>query len=367
MKTLLAFEGIAATLFTGTYPTRHGVWTRYRADATNSPFRWMTPFVPLLTRVADSKPVVSKALRYSTMQISNSLAHTSYFPGIDEVPLKQLVRMSFSLKKNLFEPGCFTVPSLFDILRENAVSFRYIDHGLFDTDASVAHRAITSENLKDVMVVRMIDLDTASHNHGLDGPGRIRTLRETDGFVEKIVSAWRHGNPALAVVCFADHGMVPVKSSIDVEALLAQAGLNPFREFGMFLDSTMARFWGADTMLGQIRSSLERLECGRILSDEDFEQYKLPRSSVWGNVIFLMKPGFVISPNFFDRNGRVKAMHGYDPSTPGLETVIVLNWPGHISPRALGSARMIDLLPTVLDILDLRGPHELEGASLLGA
>ncbi len=365
LETLLAFEGIAATLFTGTYPSQHGIWTRYYADA-NGPFKWITPFVPLLDKVADSKPVVSKMLRYSMMQISNSLVHASYFPGIDEVPLRQLVRMSFSLKKNLFEPSCFAVPSLFDILTENAVPFRYLDHGLFDSDGSVYHRAVTSDNLKDVVAVRLIDLDTASHNHGLEGPGRIRTLRETDRFVEGIVSAWRQRNPSLAILCFADHGMVPVESSVNVEALLSAAGFNAFRDFGMFLDSTMARFWGGEHVLSRIRRTLETLGCGRILSEDDLALYKLPRSPVWGNMIFLLRPGFVISPNFFDRNGHVKAMHGYDPSTPGLETIIMMNWPEHITPRTLTNASMVDVLPTALDILGLEEPRHLPGTSLLG-
>ncbi len=367
LRTLLAFEGIAATLFTGTYPSQHGIWTRYYADAANSAFKWMTPLVPLLDRVSDCKPVVSKMLRYSVMKISNSLVHASYFPGIDEVPLRQLVRMSFSLKKNLFETGCFSVPSLFDILAENAVPYRYIDHGLFDSDRSVYHRAVTSDIDKDVVALRFIDLDTASHNYGLEGQGRVRALRDTDRFVERIVSTWRQENPNLAVLCFADHGMVPVESSINVEALLSGTGLNAFRDFGMFLDSTMARFWGEEPVLSRIRRTLERVGCGRILSENDLALYKLPSSPVWGNMIFLLNPGFVISPNFFDRNGHVKAMHGYDPSTPGLETMIVINWPEHITPRELANANMIDLLPTALEILGLKGPPHLPGKSLLGS
>jgi predicted AlkP superfamily pyrophosphatase or phosphodiesterase len=301
------------------------------------------------------------------MRASNSLAHVSYFPGIDEVPLRQLVKMSFSIKKNLFEPSCFSVPSLFDILTANAMPFHYIDHGLFDSDGSVYHRAVTFDHLRDVMVVRLIDLDTASHNYGLEGPGRIRTLQETDRFVERIISAWRHKNPNLAVLCFADHGMVPVKSSINVEASLSRTGLRAFRDFGMFLDSTMARFWGDEDALGKIRRTLEKLDCGRILEEKDLESYRLPRSSVWGDMIFLLKPGFVISPNFFDRNGHVKAMHGYDPSTPGLETTVIANWPEHVAPRPLTNAAMIDVLPTALDILRLEGPPHLPGTSLLGS
>ncbi len=327
----------------------------------------MAPFAPLLDKLAASKPVISKMLRYSAMRISNSVARNSYFPGIDEVPFRQLARMSFSLKKNLFEPRCFAVPSLFDILTDQAVPFRYIDHGLFDTDSSVYHRAVIADNARDVVVVRLIDLDTASHGYGLEAPARIHTLQETDNFVGRIVSAWRRRNRDLAVLCFADHGMVPVESSLNIEMLISRAGLRAHQDFRMFLDSTMARFWGEDRVLSRIKGILEELDCGAVLSEQDLRKYRLPRSDNWGTLIFLLKPGHVISPNFFDRNGRVKAMHGYDPATPGLETVIILNWPGHISPTELANVNMVDVLPTTLDILGLPRPPQLPGISLLGS
>src|SRR6266481_9771055 len=43
LATLLAYEGLAATLFTGTFPSIHGIWTRYYADPERSPFKWVGP------------------------------------------------------------------------------------------------------------------------------------------------------------------------------------------------------------------------------------------------------------------------------------------------------------------------------------
>jgi len=157
------------------------------------------------------------------------------------------------------------------------------------------------------MVVRFIDLDTASHNYGLEGPGRIRTLQETDRFVERIISAWRHKNPNLAVLCFADHGMVPVKSSINVEASLSRTGLRAFRtryvprlNNGPVLGRRRALGRSEDPgEIGLWKNSLR--ERSGIL--------QAPSILGLGRHIFLLKPGFVISPNFFDRNGHVKAMH----------------------------------------------------------
>lgn len=301
------------------------------------------------------------------MRLSNALAAISYFPGIDEVPIRQLARMSASLKSNLFEPGCFgRTRSLFDILGENGISFQYFDHGIFDSDLGVFRRAVALEEDYEVVVVRFLDLDSASHAHGLGARNMLHSLRCTDTYVGRIVSNWRRRWPDLAVLCFADHGMIPVMHSVDVLRLVNATGLRPMHDFGLFLDSTMARFWANDTTMPKIRRVLETLDCGRILSETDKLHYRIPPSRSWGDLIFLMNPGFVISPNFFDRSGVVRAMHGYDPATPGLDTITILDWPGHISHRGVETVRMIDILPTALDVLELQPPLGCQGISLAG-
>ncbi len=365
LSTLLAYEGLAATLFTGTFPSEHGVWTRYYRDPERSPFKWIGPLSPVLDRFDASSSRAAKPLRYGLMRLSNVLAGISYFPGTDEVPLRELARMNPSLKRNLFESYCFgRIPSLFDILRQNGLSFHYFDHGLFDSDADVERRAFSNPK-GEVAVVRFVDLDTASHEYGLGTPSMLESLRETDSLVEHLVEKWREESPDLSILCFADHGMIPVKSTIDIEGTLREAGFHPPRNFGMFLDSTMARFWSDSQTLQELRGILGKLESGTILSNGDLERYHLPVSQYWGDLVFLANPGFVISPNFFDRFGKVKAMHGYNPETPGLDTIAILNKPNRQEPRRLDRVKMIDILPTALDILGLKTPTYCQGTSML--
>ncbi len=135
----------------------------------------------------------------------------------------------------------------------------------------------------------------------------------------------------------------------------------------MFLDSTMARFWGDENVLERVRTVLLNLRCGRILSESDLRANHLPLSSIWGDMIFLLKPGFVISPSFFESRQPVKAMHGYDLSTPGLDSFVVLQSPRHAGPRRLLMSRAVDITPTALDLLGLDIPPYCEGHSLLKA
>src|SRR5260370_18570750 len=73
LATLLAYEGLAATLFTGTYPTTHGVWTRYYADPGGSPFKWLRPIARWIDDLDGEHSFPAKVLRYVLIRLSNAL------------------------------------------------------------------------------------------------------------------------------------------------------------------------------------------------------------------------------------------------------------------------------------------------------
>src|SRR5207244_12747338 len=139
---------------------------------------------------------------------------------------------------------------------------------IFHTHPGVFERAVRTERDKDVDVVRLLGLDTASHRFGLGTKSALQVLKKTDNFVESIVSRWRERDPELAVLCFADHGMIPVKGSVDVARALMDAGLGPFEDCGMFLDSTMARVWGKEAILANVRRALDGRGDGEVLFAE---------------------------------------------------------------------------------------------------
>lgn len=367
LETLVAYEGIAATILTGTYPTKHGVWTRYYSDPKSSPFKWVHPFSPVLEKLDGSLDSTrSKLVRYGIMRLSTYLAGISFFPGLDEVPIKQLSRLDFSMRKKLSEPRCFgRVPSLFDILANNGFSHYYIDHELFDTDETVFRKAMKKQLEETVTMVRFVDLDTASHRYGIESAERNRVVNQTDQFVERIVTNWKRSNPNLSVICFADHGMVKADTFVDLEKIISSLGLKPFRDFGLFLDSTMARFWAETHVIERIREKLSSLDFGMVLSATERAAYHIPSSPRWGDLIFLVKAGYVISPNFFEKTSQVKAMHGYDPLTPGLDTVLTVTSPRITHGKQYPNLKMVDILPTALDLLGLPIPSHCEGTSLL--
>lgn len=118
------------------------------------------------------------------------------------------------------------------------------------------------------------DLDKIAHKYGTKNARIIEAIKKID---EKI-------SRAEFDIIFSDHGMIDIKNIITV----------PETE-DCFIDSTMARYWGKKP---EIKSKLGKWVSGN-------EKY--------GHYIFLVKPGVLIFPNYWQNKNPEKAMHGYEP------------------------------------------------------
>jgi len=370
LETILGFNGIAATILTGTYPTDHMVWTQYVFAPRSSPFDWVAPISGVLEKIDQGLgglKSIRKALRFSILMTSLIRGRATYYPGVHGVPIRMLPRLSFSTPRNLHEKGAFhPLLSLFDLLRHSELSFELADYSLGDSDQKVIRRALRMRGKPDLLYIRLMDLDEVTHMFGTGSPERVAALRETDRAVGLVLDHLQRKGVNPITVIFADHGMIDVEKRIDVLSRLRDSGLHQDEDCTVFLDSTLARFWARKQALERISESLNDVKSGRILTDEDMVQYHLPRSRAYGDLIYLVDPGTIIYPNYYQTSSMVSAMHGYDPSTPGLESIFIFSGRG-IEPRRIARAELIDILPTILDVLDIPIPAQCKGNSLLEA
>jgi len=105
---------------------------------------------------------------------------------------------------------------------------------------------------------------------------------------------------------FSDHGMVAVEKVVEV----------PITR-DCFIDSDMARYWGEEKILAEIKKNLP-LDDGAILDWPDKQ---------FGELIFMARNGVLLYPNFFNKK-IVKGMHGYDGKHPDMLAFYVLNKKG---------------------------------------
>lgn len=203
--------------------------------------------------------------------------------------------------------------------------------------------------------LHLTDLDEWGHEFGPHSTKLKQVLKSTDMLAEKLLSSFSSEEDTILI--WSDHGMLPVTETVDL-----QDSLPPFGEgYQYFLDSTMARFWFSnDKKRAEVIKILEAIPSGKIISlDEkralgiDFD----PKG--FGEETFLLNPGGLIFPNFFQTSRPVKGMHGYDVANKGEKGVFILNK----SSRLTGSPA--DLNATLNKLLGIRNPPRSEGSSLL--
>jgi hypothetical protein len=184
--------------------------------------------------------------------------------------------------------------------------------------------------------VHLQELDAIGHAFGPESAETSAAIVRADDRVETLMETLIGRFDAVDLVLFGDHGMVSVTRSVDVGARLAAAGLVPGADVMWFLDSTMARFWfGGRAVRARVIDALDGLP-GRFLDQSTLEALHLDGCDRRnGELLFLLDPGTIIAPNFFQRSeSTVRGMHGYHPDCPDNQGVLVVLTPDHPSPSA---------------------------------
>lgn len=367
LKTILGFDGIAATIFTGTYPEVHDVWTQYSFIPYGGLFEWIKPFSSFLSTIEKtiSSELIRKLLRFPILELSLFSNGSTHYPGMHRVPYNILPHFEFSLTRKPYERNAFgIIPSLFDVLNHNNISFYVADNDMMGGDERVVRKALNIRSKPDIIYVRLMNLDEVTHTHGINSNERIECVRDTDAAVQTIVKHVENVGLDPIIILFADHGMVNVTEKIDVMGAINNTGLREGRDYIVFLDSTMARFWAEQPILLKIGSILEKLGKGRLLSKESLKRYHAPLSRRYGDLVYLVDPGIIILPNYYQGTNTVLAMHGYDPGIPNQDSIFMISGEG-IETSEVDAAYLTDIMPTVLDLLDLKKPYYCQGHSIL--
>src|SRR3989475_2095547 len=187
LKPILGYsDSIRATIFTGTYPDRHGYWMSYRYSPETSPFRAFT-----VLRAIDRIPsdLIRRGTKFVlTATLCKLLARIKGYSSLHlhNIPFSIIDRFDATIRKSMLDAHPFPdFPTLFDVLRQRKISFAYID-------SSVLKRRILNAVDKvgpDIQfaMVYLHYVDEASHWFGLDSKTFRNTLRSVDGLVNYIV------------------------------------------------------------------------------------------------------------------------------------------------------------------------------------
>ncbi len=225
--------------------------------------------------------------------------------------------------------------------------------------------------------------DHAAHFEGIESKTveiRLRALDQALGELTIIID--EHPNrEQISLLVFSDHGAVPVHHIVNVRRILRRLNI----EAQDIATGTTGFLYLAD--------SEKRAEAVRSLSSyEEFDVYSkenLPNFAHLGggprvpDIILSAKPGYftadpdlwpwyfqvltIIGPDFLPSpllGAGLVAAHGYGPDVPGNDAIF-LAWGRGIDPGLnLGSTRMIDVHPTITNLLGISAGGEVDGIAI---
>lgn len=314
VRTILGYSSAAVpSILTGRLPQVHGRWSYLYYDPARSPFAWtrrLNLAGPLLQNRLVDNPLLK---RWIARWTARRQRFDGYFPLYD-FPLRYLHLMDHCSKRWDFQPGAFDCPSLIDVLAQRGVPARFLTYPLPEEEIFRSCGEELRPNGPRLFFLYLASVDALGHAGGPLSPTIISRLGWYERRIEELMQTAGRRGIAPSLFVFSDHGMVPVRGTMDIRRRIESLGLRFGTDYAAVYDSTMARFWYLDPdSRPRIQKTLASCPEGRLLTQDEKARYGIAfAGDRFGQDIFLLQTGLVIHPSHMSRRV-LQAMHGYDP------------------------------------------------------
>jgi hypothetical protein len=325
LRTVLGFSsGAIPTMLTGLPPAQNGHWNLFYFDPQGSPFRWLRHLSFLPDGGLDNR-LARKLLKEMGRRMLGlgPLFECCVSPRL--LPLFNWVE-----RKNIYDRGGISgANSIFDHLAERGISYRAYTYHHW-TDEEILRQAFKDLQESDAsfFFVYLSEMDMVLHDHWRNPLEAERVLGRYAKSLRKLFDSAREIDPEVILIVTSDHGMTPVREHYDLIGKVESLGFSMPEDYLTVYDSTMGRFWFfSERARQEVSALLDKLPCGRILPDDELRQLGiLFPDHRYGELIFLLHPGWLISASDFQVRGWIPAgMHGYHPDDPDSDAVFLSN------------------------------------------
>lgn len=344
-RTVLGYSCAAQpTILTGMMPSEHGHWGMFCRSG-NSELAPLSRMRFLPTTVTSHRRFRRRLLLWHRRKSG----FTGYY-NFYRIPFELFSTFDIVEKKDIFAPAAFGpgVPSILDHLVSEGIPFRSWSwkSGL---DASLAELA---DELRDgrtrFFLLYTPHIDGFLHDNVDDAPAVARELTMVEAKIAAVVEKAKETYSQVDVLVYSDHGMVRTAGTFDLMGHMRDLELTPGRDYTVFYDSTMARFWFShDGARAEVVDALSTLECGSILTDDDLRSENVFfEDQRFGELVFLMDPGVLLVPSHMGASAP-RGMHGFTPEHPDSYAAIMSSSelvpaPEHIRDTFVAMKSMLD-------------------------
>lgn len=365
LQPTFGFEPDAAYI-AGLYPDEADGGAQFWYEPEASPFSFLVGWVQVLDLLPDLPERVFRRLIKHIVR----WRCTSPTLSTTRTPFHLLKYFGFPMGCRMDKPEFVKTDTVFDHLAMTGRKWLY--HGT--PDYKVDLDSIITRAEKDLFspvefaFFHIGDLDQFGHKYGPESVEIKEVLKRIDKGIEYIFKISKNRFEEVHLVIMGDHGMMKVKRHLDILSELKTLTVKLEKDYLVFLDSTMARFWFfSDKAERLIVNLLGNMKGGHIITQDERDRYHLNYShNKFGDVIFLVNPGVLILPNFYQNKKPVKGMHGYAPETPEQQSALLIHSSKVNEPKRFGDpVDMRRVFPTILDLLDIPIPEGTIARSLI--
>lgn len=349
-------------MLTGLYPPEHGMEIRIKSNVSES----------LICNLLDRVP---EGLT-TTFQCLIHLFNSSY--DLATVPFWRRRRLEINRTRYISKEVVNLLQfdgneSIFKILGEN--NSRYVE--IKGIDRFITSLDKMNFGVHELVMMEDYSVDLLQHWYLDDMDRIIEYYKFIDHFFKILHIKLQKRNYTLMLL--SDHGQEPIKGTVDIISKIKSIGLHR-KEYTYYVEAYRARFWfHTDRARGKISEVLSTIENGVVLSFQDLNNYNLNfQNSDYGELFFLVDPGFIIFPHDFyhplanlylgmtDKHQRSRIFNpkhrGYHHYLPHNESekgfMLLLDDSYHVAKQ---EAELIDFAPTVLKLLGYEKPDYMKG------
>jgi hypothetical protein len=353
MTPLFAYIGIKHTFDYGVSMNTHRVWSDHVFPGFSAETGEKHLLLKQVLRLADRMSPnddLNKVLRYALFTLCRVEYGTPHLIPARLTDVFPVPKMAYPHR------------SLYEVLREHGIKYSWVEPKLSIMERPILRKIPKWIEDKSVLIVKLNSLDRLGHKYGPLSDIVAHRVGYIDNALRQLVGAL-DSNTTLIVL--SDHGMVPVEGTIDLINSLQKMELKAGRDYVAFIGATYASFWFRNgTVRDQVKEALTGIDRVKFLSPNDKADMGIDRiGPEYGQEILIAKEPQVFFPEFYHMRKPPRGMHGY---ASGRYDMPIFIMHGDVPVKQKEHVvEFKDLMPTILRLLDLPIPENVEGRSLV--